>query len=597
MVGDFRALNTYSIPDRYPIPRIHETLTQLSQAKFITAMDALKGFHQNVLTDNAKKLLRIIVHCGSFEYLRMPFGTKDAPSHYQRMINTIFPEDLSEVWLIIYIHDIIIFSETWDSHLPRLERVLQKIVQVNKKISLKKCHFAYSELKALGHVVSGIRLGIDKSKVAEVLLKQMPQTKKEMQSFLGIFGHYRQHIKDLARIAKSLYKRCNQQTVYEMTEERVKAYEELKNSLTNSPFLLMPDWKLPLKLYIDSCGEGLGSALRQTQIINDKPVEGPICFISRQIKPTEVRYGASQIECLCLVWALERLHYYLDGIVFDVITYCNAVKFLINMKAPNRHMLRWKIAIQEYRGDITMFHKSGNIHKNADCLSRWALANTPKSPAWVPQEEHHIEGICVTDIGTQFFNQAYDEGRFHLLDGILYHRAKPTCVMALADRTLINTILHDCHDSVAAGHLSEDRALERVKTFSLWPNWKKDVSEYCQTCDRCQKSNRATVHMDWVTALPPGGDRSYNACLVLVDRYSKTPIFLPCHKHDTAMNRAIMIWNKVISHTGIFQNIISDRDPKLTSALWTNLHKLFGTKLSLSTAYHPQTDGREERMI
>ncbi|MBW0529911.1 hypothetical protein O181_069626 [Austropuccinia psidii MF-1] len=106
MVGDFRALNTYTIPDRYPIPRIHETLTQLSQAKFITAMDALKGFHQNVLTDNAKKLLRIIVYCGIYEYLRMPFCIKNAPSHYQ--MNTISPEKLSEGWLIIDITDIIV---------------------------------------------------------------------------------------------------------------------------------------------------------------------------------------------------------------------------------------------------------------------------------------------------------------------------------------------------------------------------------------------------------------------------------------------------------------------------------------------------------
>ncbi|MBW0573991.1 hypothetical protein O181_113706 [Austropuccinia psidii MF-1] len=154
MVGEFRALHTYTMPDSYPIPRIHETLAQLSQAKFITAMDSLKGFHQNVLTENAKKLLRIIVHCGIFEYLRMPFGIKNAPSHYQRMINTIFPEELSEGWLIIYIDGSIICSETWDSHSSRLKRVLQKIVQVNMKISLKKCHFAYSELKALGHVVS-----------------------------------------------------------------------------------------------------------------------------------------------------------------------------------------------------------------------------------------------------------------------------------------------------------------------------------------------------------------------------------------------------------------------------------------------------------
>ncbi|MBW0535726.1 hypothetical protein O181_075441 [Austropuccinia psidii MF-1] len=105
------------------------------------------------------------------------------------------------------------------------------------------------------------------------------------------------------------------------------------------------------------------------------------------------------------------------------------------------------------------------------------------------------------------------------------------------------------------------------------------------------------VHMDWVTELPPGGDISYNACLVLADRYSKTPMFLPFHKDDTAIDTAIMIWNKAISHTGVFQNIISDRNPKFTSALLTNLHNLFGTKLSLSTAYHPQTDGLAERMI
>ncbi|MBW0556980.1 hypothetical protein O181_096695 [Austropuccinia psidii MF-1] len=103
--------------------------------------------------------------------------------------------------------------------------------------------------------------------------------------------------------------------------------------------------------------------------------------------------------------------------------------------------------------------------------------------------------------------------------------------------------------------------------------------------------------MDWVTPLPPGGDRSYNACLVLVDRYSKTPMFLPCHKYDTAMDTAIMIWNKVISHTGLFHNIISDRDLKFTSALGTNLNNLFVTRLSFSTAYHPKTDGLAERII
>ncbi|MBW0545886.1 hypothetical protein O181_085601 [Austropuccinia psidii MF-1] len=178
MVGDFRALNTYTVPDRYPIPRIQETSTQLSKAKYMTSMDALKGFHQNVLTPKAKKLLRIITQCGIYEYLRMPFGIKNAPSHYQRMMNTIFPTELSEGWLIIYIDDIIICSDSCSFPLERLARVLHKIAEINMKISLKKCNFGSEELKALGHIVSGLSLGIDKNKLEAVLLKPICQNEK-----------------------------------------------------------------------------------------------------------------------------------------------------------------------------------------------------------------------------------------------------------------------------------------------------------------------------------------------------------------------------------------------------------------------------------
>ncbi|MBW0561793.1 hypothetical protein O181_101508 [Austropuccinia psidii MF-1] len=194
------------------------------------------------------------------------------------------------------------------------------------KVSLKKCHLGFRELEALGHVVSGLSLGINKNKVVAVLLKPMTQNKKEILSFLGFAGYYRQHIKDFACIARTLYELCDKDTVFEMTVDRVKAFKSLRQALNSSPLLLMPDFKLPFKLYIDESGDGLGASLHQVQIINDKPVEGPICCISRRIQPTEARYGASQMECVCLVWTLEKLNYFLEGCGFGVITDCTTVK-------------------------------------------------------------------------------------------------------------------------------------------------------------------------------------------------------------------------------------------------------------------------------
>ncbi|MBW0529856.1 hypothetical protein O181_069571 [Austropuccinia psidii MF-1] len=103
--------------------------------------------------------------------------------------------------------------------------------------------------------------------------------------------------------------------------------------------------------------------------------------------------------------------------------------------------------------------------------------------------------------------------------------------------------------------------------------------------------------MDWLTSLSPGGEKFYNKCLFIVDRYRKTQIFFPCHNNDTAMDTALLIFNRIISHNGLFRNILSDRDSKFKSALWTNLHAILGTKLSFSATYHPQADRLEERMI
>ncbi|MBW0577717.1 hypothetical protein O181_117432 [Austropuccinia psidii MF-1] len=169
-----------------------------------------------------------------------------------------------------------------------------------------------------------------------------------MQSFLGFASYYRNHIRNFVHINSCLYKLCSKDIVFEINKKRRDAYERIKYELTNAPVLILPDFELPFRLYIDAaCIQRLGAALQQRQIVDGEPREGVICYISRQVKDSETRYGATQNECLCLVWALEKLHYYLEGAVFEVCKDCTALKSLPNMKTTNRHMLRWQIAIQE----------------------------------------------------------------------------------------------------------------------------------------------------------------------------------------------------------------------------------------------------------
>ncbi|MBW0495645.1 hypothetical protein O181_035360 [Austropuccinia psidii MF-1] len=185
LCGDFRALNNCTKADRYPIPRIPHALDKLAKAKYINKMDCIKGFHQNGVKPNSMKLLRIICHMGIYEYTRMPFGIKNSQAHFQRMMYTIFQEDILEGWMVVYIDDIIICSETWADNVQYIDQVLSKCTPITLKISPKKCSFGQQELLALVHKVSGLSLTIDKNKVAAVLQNPVPKNIKEMQYSLG----------------------------------------------------------------------------------------------------------------------------------------------------------------------------------------------------------------------------------------------------------------------------------------------------------------------------------------------------------------------------------------------------------------------------
>ncbi|MBW0544418.1 hypothetical protein O181_084133 [Austropuccinia psidii MF-1] len=450
LCGDFRALNNYTKADRYPITRIPHALDKLAKAKYITTMDCMKGFHQNRVKPNSMKLLRIICLMGIYEYTRMPFGIKNTPAHFQSMMDTIFQEEILEGWMVVYIDDIIIYSQTWEDHVQYIDRVLSKWIPINLKVSLKKCNFGQQELLALGHKVSGLSLEIDQNKIAELRQKPVPRNIKEMQSFLGFASYYRKYIKTFAHITSSLYKLCSKDVVFETTKERRDSYER----------------------------QGLGAALHQRQIVDGEPIKGVICYIYRQLKDSEARYGDTQTECLCLVWALEKLYYYLEGAVFEVYTDCTALKFLLNMKATKRHMLRWQRAIQEYRGNMTIIYKEDR--KKNSRFSEWAPeSGTPDSGDTDSEgTETPILGISSSELHNEFFNAVmntyskhkqcgillqllqqkyrtpelqyqleepwlrdYKDNKFFLIDGLLPHREKHTSALTIIDRDHIYLIL------------------------------------------------------------------------------------------------------------------------------------------------------------
>ncbi|MBW0488395.1 hypothetical protein O181_028110 [Austropuccinia psidii MF-1] len=192
----------------------------------------------------------------------------------------------------------------------------------------------------------------------------------------------------------------------------------------------------------------------------------------------------------------------------------------------------------------------------------------------IPELESQLEEPWLRD---------YKDNKFFLIDCLLYHREKHNSALAIVNRYHISLILQEFYDCPYMGHMSEDRTKERVASTSWWPKWEQDLSEYINTCKRCQKGNKKhvkkyglpqhieetkhpweTINMDWVTGLVPGGREKFNSCLIIVYRFRKSVMFLPCHKEDTAMDTALLFWNNIISTCGVPNIIISDRNPKLT---------------------------------
>lgn len=192
LCGDFRALNDYNVSDIYAIPQIDSVLHNLKGAKRISVLDGVKGYHQLCCTDRASNYLHIITHCGVYKYKRMPFGPKNGPSAFQRLMDRTFTKEIREGWLSVYIDDIIVHSDSNVAHVDHLRQVFTKLEEINMTLSFKKCRFAHTSVQVLGHIVSGLLMSVDLNKVKAIMAIPPPVNVGDILSFLGMCGHYRQ---------------------------------------------------------------------------------------------------------------------------------------------------------------------------------------------------------------------------------------------------------------------------------------------------------------------------------------------------------------------------------------------------------------------
>lgn len=363
LVVDYRKLNEQTIDDRYPLPNITEILDKLGKCMYFTTLDLASGFHQIEVEPKDIPKTAFTVDYGHYEYVRMPFGLKNAPSTFQRVMDNVLKE-LQGKTCLCYMDDIIIFSTSLQEHMQNLRKVFERLQQANLKIQLDKSEFLHREIAFLGHIITtdGVKPNPDKIKAIQNF--PIPKTEKQIKSFLGLLGYYRKFIKDFANITKPLTACLRKNEKIILDEKYIKCFEYCKTLLIEDPILQYPDFSKQFILTTDASNVALGAVLSQGTIGQDKP----ICYASRTLTVTEQNYSTIEKELLAIVWACKYFRPYLFGRKFQIITDHKPLTWLFSLKEPNSKLIRWRLKLEEF--DYEINYKKGSKNTNADALSR-----------------------------------------------------------------------------------------------------------------------------------------------------------------------------------------------------------------------------------
>ena len=362
---DYRKLNTVTKTDVYPIPRIDDCIDRVGDARYLSKIDLLKGYWCVPLTERGREVSAFVCSAGLFEYNVMPFGMKNAPATFQRMMEKVL-SGLSHSYA--YIDDVVIRSDTWEEHVDNIREVLCRLADARLTVNLAKSEFACAKVSYLGYQIGQGQLAPVEAKVKAILDFAPPTDKKGVRRFLGMIGYYRKFCKNFAQLAIPLTGLLRKDGRFNWTDECKEAFERLKHILCHHPVLKMPDFNASFELAIDASDQAAGGVLLQTDGKTES-IKHPIAYFSRKFDKHQQNYSTIEKELLALILAVQHFEVYISRVkLLKVYTDHNPLVFLKRMKNRNRRLLNWSLLLQEYNLDI--HHIKGTDNVIADALSR-----------------------------------------------------------------------------------------------------------------------------------------------------------------------------------------------------------------------------------
>ncbi len=603
--GDFGPLNAITVPDRYPVPHIQDFTSHLHGCKVFSKVDLVRGYHQIPVAVQDRHKTAIITPFGLFEYARMPFGLKNAAQTFQRLMDSVTS---GLQFVFVYLDDILIASRTKKEHYGHLQALFERLEQHGLVINPKKCEFGQKQLKFLGHIVTPNGIIPDPAKVKAIKDFNRPQTIKQLQEFLGMINFYHRFVPGIANTLCPFYNalngNLNSKRKLQWSEEMNQAFAKAKDQLASATLLVHPDPSAAINVTTDASDVAVGAVLQQWTL---KVGWEPLAFFSRKLREPEVKYSAYDKELLAIKLALRHFRYHVEGRTFTVYTDHRPLTFAFERKSPpwTKRQQESLAEISSYTTDIQ--HVSGKNNVVADALSRSLLAAIRQDIDYeqlaIDQEEDaEIQSYKTTFTSLQCENIIIgpNSTRSVLCDtstGV----ARPILPAKWRIRAF-ETVHNLSHPSIRT-------TVKLMSSKFVWSGLAKDVATWTRQCIPCQKSKTfrhvktpvqhvkvpsqrfSHVNIDIVGPLPESQGCTY--LLSVVDRTTRWPEVFPLKdKEALTCGRAFLQWT---TRYGVPTDITSDRGAQFTSKIWSALCELYGAKLHLTTAYHPQSNGIVER--